>query len=884
MGVRREYPPQAYVAAIYSSKVRTNRLVNKGVSLRLRESLLKRRPDIHARLQVIETKARQLIEYSQGGSHLTFTSHGFSHVSAVEENYDWLLSEEDVVDCSPVELLCLLCATFFHDALMIPRYSGDEGAARRDHAKRAQHFLEKNRDIIGLDFHEANTIGEIIRGHAVLSFKEIRDDVALGSSIVNIHKLAACLSMADICHADSSRVPEVVLRHLEMDEESAYHWRRHLQISGIARKGDLLIVSAVFFSHEGEEAIQLYVEEIRRQLKIVKPYFDTSLRPIRAVELQGQRLRSQLDVALRFQANTRAILDILIEGVYQRPDVFVRELIQNSLDACHLRLAKLFKRGEVFRPRIVVSLLRDDDSLRAVRIDDNGIGMDVGDIQDTVLWIGNSISKKSEIKRLLEETTGRNLIANFGIGLLSCFKAASSILISSAKEGRSPVQLRMVSITDEINPAESVDKSIGSTFIVELGEKFSSELDLEESVQYYFRMVHQATIEILHLEYSDVSCDYDRDEIFSISSTESYEIKPVLPGQDSSPLAFQQIKGDDFLAWIWIPKQRSDSLGTEDGTLDILNDGVYVSTDDALDWLPQHLGICFGMVNFSPGAIDLPVSRDKVVSNAKLVKRRGELASKCMAIIDKLIESTHLSSNLADQAALVVALCLKTADEETAARIIRRLDSYRVGYFQRERSIVLAEIREKNPKTVYLEYGHGRWVKELGSMDGKVLYNNPDDLTQLQAALLRQKGYVVLSGKRSDAEGHTILEAELLEAYFSFHGIETIDLVKHKDIVNSMVQFKPFPRSLKRRASKDIKFVEVTGLPNKRAWTVGNAVWINVAHPKMGSIYNLVRREEIISSKTMELVNILFGALACDFDGILDEIGRLILRGDSEKS
>ena len=137
--------------------------------MKLRKALSEKKLELHSRLQVIEGKARQLLEYAQGGTHLTFTTHGFSHTSAVEQNYDWLLSDSDISSMNEMELFCLLAATFFHDAMMIPTKVGDEKAARRNHASKAEKFLTTQRDLIGLTIHEAKAIGQIILGHSVNS-------------------------------------------------------------------------------------------------------------------------------------------------------------------------------------------------------------------------------------------------------------------------------------------------------------------------------------------------------------------------------------------------------------------------------------------------------------------------------------------------------------------------------------------------------------------------------------------------------------------------------------------------------------------------------------------------------------------------------------------
>ena len=228
------------------------------ITSKLRQRLQELSPELNSRLPNIESKARPLLEYSQGGAHLSFTPHGLSHISAVEMIYDWLLTDTDLQCFNGAEIFCLLTATLFHDALMIPTAVGRESQARADHAVTARSFLLKQRDLIGLSLHEVDLIADIIRGHGVDDLAIIHDKVVLGSQIVDPRKLAACLSLADIAHADSSRAPEIVFRHLELDEDSAFHWKRHMQISGITRKGDSILMSALTFSDEGDRAVEEY--------------------------------------------------------------------------------------------------------------------------------------------------------------------------------------------------------------------------------------------------------------------------------------------------------------------------------------------------------------------------------------------------------------------------------------------------------------------------------------------------------------------------------------------------------------------------------------------------------------------------------------------------
>jgi hypothetical protein len=227
---------------------------------------------------------------------------------------------------------------------------------------------------------------------------------------------------------------------MKMNEESAKHWRRHFSIGGITRKGDAILVSAIAFSKIGENAIVEYVNQIEKQLERVAPYFHTILPPLSKVALDLTKETSEAKRKLRFQADVSKVLDLLTRGVYSRDDVFIRELLQNSFDACAIREANEYESVDEYEPVATLTILYHEDavSVLGLRVDDNGAGMSIGDFEDTLLWIGRSITEDHDLVARVEETTGRKLIARFGIGLLSCFKAAKRITVTSSKRDEVP--------------------------------------------------------------------------------------------------------------------------------------------------------------------------------------------------------------------------------------------------------------------------------------------------------------------------------------------------------------------------------------------------------------------------------------------------------------
>lgn len=842
--------------------------------MKLRQRLALQAPDFNARLQVIESKARQLLEYSQGGAHLTFTPHGGSHVSAVEANYDWLLSDEDIENANPPELFCLLVATLCHDLLMIPAKLGKERQARATHAQNAMHFLMRNRESLGLSIHESHVIGEVIKGHGVLDFKSLDEEAVLGTTLLDLRKLSACLSMADICHADASRAPEVVFNYLELDDESAYHWRRHIQISGITRKDTRLLMGALCFSEEGARAVEAYKADIEKQLRIVSPYFKSRLRPIDGVDLKVQRLKSPLDMSLRFKSNAPAILNLLIEGVYQRNDVFIRELVQNALDACHLRRAKAMRRAEAYAPQIVLTVYRENGVLRAIRLDDNGIGMDIADIQDTVLWIGNSISHREDVKSLLSETTRTELIATFGIGLLSCFKVGERMEVRTCKEGRDAVGLAVRSITDEIRPEEAKDTTTGTTFIVELRADLTRELSPDKAAAYYFRSVDRAVLSVMELEWGEKTLEYGRDQIFRIASTQAEEVFRQAPYDDREAFCSHQVRADDFTATVWLA--RSDDqvrFRTDDGTVQILSEGVFVGEEPAEKWLPPHLRCCSATINFSAKAVDLPVSRDNIVANGKRSQKIEIIAEKTLGVFDQLVAMTRSLGADQDSAALAIAYLFEGSERVWKQRILRRVDGCYVRRYLQPRNLMLSDLKEAGQ--VYLHYASGRDVTPLVELDGKTLWHQPDDLADLQAAVLLQDGAMVLSASRVDpSRADAISEADFLTAYLDQYQVEVLDLVE-EEVIKGRFRSKPVPRGVREEFSGNVKFVEVTEIPNKRAWRVGDETWINLSHPQMSRIYESLQSDTLTANQA-RAASALIDMLVFRFDDAINTIASMI--------
>lgn len=118
-----------------------------------------------------------------------------------------------------------------------------------------------------------------------------------------------------------------------------------------------------------------------------------------------------------FQVDLRGLVDLLSHHLYSSPKVYLRELLQNAVDAITARRA-----AEPGAPA-TVRLVAEDG--RGLRVEDSGIGLTESDVHDLLATIGRS-SKRNELESARSEFLGQ-----FGIGLLACFVVAEEIRVVS---------------------------------------------------------------------------------------------------------------------------------------------------------------------------------------------------------------------------------------------------------------------------------------------------------------------------------------------------------------------------------------------------------------------------------------------------------------------
>lgn len=128
-----------------------------------------------------------------------------------------------------------------------------------------------------------------------------------------------------------------------------------------------------------------------------------------------------------FQVDLRGIVDLLSHHLYGSPRVYVRELLQNAVDAITARRAT--DSGAPARVTIESPATTGDGT---VRVHDTGIGLTEAEVHDLLATIGRS-SKRDDFGFSRHEFLGQ-----FGIGLLSCFLVADEVRVRTRSISGTP--------------------------------------------------------------------------------------------------------------------------------------------------------------------------------------------------------------------------------------------------------------------------------------------------------------------------------------------------------------------------------------------------------------------------------------------------------------
>ena len=137
----------------------------------------------------------------------------------------------------------------------------------------------------------------------------------------------------------------------------------------------------------------------------------------------------------QFKAESKRLLDLMINSIYTHKEIFLREIISNASDACDKLCYQALTDDSVklTRKDFKIELSVDKDA-RTITVADNGIGMDKEDLENNLGVIASSGSFKFK-QEVGEEAKDTDVIGQFGVGFYSAFMVADQITVTTRKFG-----------------------------------------------------------------------------------------------------------------------------------------------------------------------------------------------------------------------------------------------------------------------------------------------------------------------------------------------------------------------------------------------------------------------------------------------------------------
>ena len=158
------------------------------------------------------------------------------------------------------------------------------------------------------------------------------------------------------------------------------------------------------------------------------------IRPLRRTIINKEVLFSAMEKK-EFKAESKRLLDLMINSIYTHKEIFLRELISNASDACDkLCYQALTDSGVGMERKDFQIRLTVDADKRLLTVSDNGIGMNRADLDDNLGVIASSGSFRFK-QEIGDDAKDTDVIGQFGVGFYSAFMVSDHITVVTRKYG-----------------------------------------------------------------------------------------------------------------------------------------------------------------------------------------------------------------------------------------------------------------------------------------------------------------------------------------------------------------------------------------------------------------------------------------------------------------
>lgn len=457
----------------------------------------------------------------------------------------------------------------------------------------------------------------------------------------------------------------------------------------------------------------------------------------------------------QFQAESKRLLDLMINSIYTHKEVFLRELISNSSDAIDkIYYQTLTDDSLTFNQDDYYIRVESDKENRILKIIDTGIGMTKEELKSNLGTIAQSGSLA--FKKENEVQDGRDIIGQFGVGFYAAFMVSDVVTVRTKALG-SDEAFEWKSEGAEGYTITPTDKdTIGTEIILKIkedteDEKYDEYLDenrLKQIIKNYSDFIRYP----IKMDITKSKQDEDNEEEY-VEYTEEETINSMVPiwkknrseltdedyenfyheknyGFDK-PLRYIHTNVDGMIRYnaiLYIPESMPYDFHTKEFEkgLELYSSGVLIM-NKCSDLLPDHFGFVKGMVDSED--LSLNISREMLQHDRQLQRIAKNINRKIKSELESMLKNDRDKYNTFYEA---FGRQLKFGVYDEFGKYKDDLQDLLMFYSSKEKKLItLAEYVERMPEDQkYIYFASGESIDRINKLP--------------QTELVADKGYEIL--------------------------------------------------------------------------------------------------------------------------------------------
>ncbi len=369
-----------------------------------------------------------------------------------------------------------------------------------------------------------------------------------------------------------------------------------------------------------------------------------------------------------FKAESKRLLDLMINSIYTHKEIFLRELISNASDAIDKYYYYALQNHQ--DPGDLAINIQLDVENRLLTIQDDGIGMDKEELEENLGTIAKSgsLAFKEELAKKEKGESDVDIIGQFGVGFYAAFMVAKEVKVISKKAGSDEAYEWVSDGANGYTIEPAIKEGHGTTVILSLKEdddteRYSQYLDsnqisdLVKKYSDFIRYPIKMDVEVERMiestkdqevpEYETVKENKTLNSMVPLWKRPKSEITKEEFDQfykehfydysDPMKTIFFNVEGNvSFTALLYIPSHVPTGFYSQDYKpgLQLYSRGVFIM-DHCEELLPDYLRFVKGLVDSQD--LSLNISREMLQQNHQLRIIRNRIEKKVLNELSSML-------------------------------------------------------------------------------------------------------------------------------------------------------------------------------------------------------------------------------------------------------